>query len=82
MSKNTISMVFVELRLILAFFGCGDGELFIVMTLSQSRTHGSLFHLSVHVVIADNHTRDRKNTNITTSNVNTAMSLGTLPYQD
>jgi hypothetical protein len=28
MSKNTMSMVFVELRLILAFFGRGDEGLF------------------------------------------------------
>jgi hypothetical protein len=43
---------------------------------------GSLFHLSVHDVITDYHTRDHKNTNITTPDVNTAMSLGTLPFQD
>jgi hypothetical protein len=28
------------------------------------------------------HTHDHKNTNITTPDVNIAMSLGTLPYQD
>jgi hypothetical protein len=28
------------------------------------------------------HTHDRKNTNITIPDVNTAMSLGALPYQD
>jgi hypothetical protein len=39
------------------------------------------FHLSVHNVIAD-FTRDHKNTNITTPDANTVMSLGTLPYQD
>jgi hypothetical protein len=54
----------------------------IAMTLFQGHTHGSLFHLSVHDVIADDHTHDHKNTNITTPDVNTAMSLGTLPYQD
>jgi hypothetical protein len=32
--------------------------------------------------IADYHTRDHKNTNETTPDVNIAMSLGTLPYQD
>jgi hypothetical protein len=32
--------------------------------------------------IADYHTRDHKSTNITIPNVNTAMSLGTPPYQD
>jgi hypothetical protein len=58
----------------------------IIAALSQGRTCGSLFHLTVHDVIADyhihTHTRDHKNTNITTPDVNTAMSLGTLPYQD
>jgi hypothetical protein len=55
----------------------------IAMTaaLSQGRTIG-LFHLSAHDVITDYHTHDHKNTNITNPNVNTAMSLGTLPYQD
>jgi hypothetical protein len=32
--------------------------------------------------ITDYHTRYHKNTNITTPDVNTAMSLGTLSYQD
>jgi hypothetical protein len=53
-----------------------------ITTLSQGRTRGLLFHLSVHDVIADYHTCDHKNTNVTTPDVNTAMSLGALPYQD
>jgi hypothetical protein len=51
-------------------------------------THDSLFHLSVHDVITDyhththTHTHDHKNTSITTPDVNTAISCGTLAYQD
>jgi hypothetical protein len=52
--------------------------------LSQGRTRGSLLQLSVYDVIADyhTHTRDHKNTNTTTPDVNIAMSLGTLPFKD
>jgi hypothetical protein len=50
-----MSMVFVELRLIFAFFDRGDVGLFQTI-LSQGLTRGSLFHLSVHDVIADYHT--------------------------
>jgi hypothetical protein len=34
-----------------------------------------------HELPTTTRTHDHKNTNITTPNVNTAMSLGTLPYQ-
>jgi hypothetical protein len=55
----------------------------IATTLSQGRTCGLLFHLSVHYVTRRlPHTRGHKNTNTTTPDVNTAMSFGTLPYQD
>jgi hypothetical protein len=52
MSKNTTSTVSVELRLILAFFGRGDDELFHCNGFFS----GSLPHLSVHDVIAEYHT--------------------------
>jgi hypothetical protein len=56
----------------------------IAMTaaLSQGHSHGS-FYRSGHDVIADYHRHViTKNTNVTTPDVNTAMSVGTLPYQD
>jgi hypothetical protein len=41
-----------------------------------------LFHLSVHDVIADYYTHIITTPTITTTDVNAAISLGTLPYQD
>jgi hypothetical protein len=81
-SKNTMSMVFVELRLILAFFGrrwC---------TLPLGRRYLRVVPVARFAPFCPwcnrrlPYTRDHTNTNITTPDVNTAMALWTLPYQD
>jgi hypothetical protein len=58
MLKNMMSMVFIELRLILAFFGSGDDGVFHSDDCGfvSGLYLGSLFHLSVHDVTADYHT--------------------------
>jgi hypothetical protein len=87
MSKNTMSMVFVELRLILAFFGRGDDGLFHCDDFISRSYPWLVFPpfspwCNRRLPHTHTHTRDHKNTNVTTPDVNTEMSLGTLPYQD
>jgi hypothetical protein len=53
--ESRMSMVFVELRLILAFFSLGDDELFHCDDF-VSGSYPWLVHLSVHEGIADYHT--------------------------
>jgi hypothetical protein len=53
---------------------------FFLFLKMKMRLKGRRFHTVAE--IAGYHTHVHRNTNITTPNVNTAMSLGTLPYQD
>jgi histone-lysine N-methyltransferase SETMAR len=58
-----------------------DCFLFLKMKMQLK---GSRFHTVAEIQSESQtttHTRDHKNTNITTPDVNTAMSLGTLPHQ-
>jgi hypothetical protein len=56
---------------------------FFLFPKMKIQLKGRRFHTAVEIQRnSQTHTRDHKNTNTTIPNVNTAMSLGTLPYQD
>jgi histone-lysine N-methyltransferase SETMAR len=58
---------------------------FFLFPKMKTQLKGHRFHTVAEIqceLQTTTHTCDHKNTNITTPDVNTAMSLGTLPYQD